>query len=725
MDIKLKNKHYAWLSLLLCIYMLSFAYMAFFDIISHEYYLSADPYFNSYSFKHELGGYFEQIRAYHVDYQNFLQLPDEEKVTMDEINQRKEQLEGELQQKEEEIFDTYDIYINEAESNGNQDRLQLLMEERESKLKEYREEALKATDKARKAILLDKTKHYEELEKGLFSKNNPIRYYIQDHEKGEVYTNLTQVGNIELYIKNQSLYSLKLPQENFRDPSLGWVNNTFQKLRWSGYFIIPKQVEGTSHLHSNYHYYNTVRERLLIEIFLFILIMGLTIYLLTYLKKKDLLDFTYVDQIERFYRKIPLDIQAFVLFVYSMIMISYAANTSFFSTPFRLSHITEITFTAVYILFLIVNIREIQWMKAHKEELRNQWHSSILYRIKSLLSDSFINRSMLFKVIFVLVLTSLLGPFALIGIMGLSHPNGFFLLVSLGYAGIYLFIALPYILKNLAFLNKILKGTDEMVSGNLNYVIEEKGNGTLAQLARNVNNMKLGFKASVENQMKSERLKSELITNVSHDLKTPLTSIINYVDLLKNKELPKEEIQNYIQILDRKSQRLKVLIDDLFEASKMASGAVELHMEKVDVAALLNQALAEYDEKIQQSALTFKVNIEKQKIFAQLDGKKTWRVFDNLISNALKYSQPNTRVYVSLSEAANKIIFTIKNIAAYEMDFDVEEIFERFKRGDDSRNTEGSGLGLAIAKSIVDLQGGQLDIEVDGDLFKTIVTFYK
>ncbi|MEA4825202.1 MAG: ATP-binding protein, partial [Clostridium sp.] len=178
-------------------------------------------------------------------------------------------------------------------------------------------------------------------------------------------------------------------------------------------------------------------------------------------------------------------------------------------------------------------------------------------------------------------------------------------------------------------------------------------------------------------------------------------------------------------ILDRKTQRLKVLIEDLFEASKVASGAIELNIEKIDVAALLTQTLAEFDEKIKDSSLTFRVNGTNKKIYANLDGKKTWRVFDNLINNALKYSQENTRVYIDLIEYDNKVTLTVKNISSYEMDFNVEEIFERFKRGDKSRNTDGSGLGLAIAKSIVELQGGKLDIEIDGDLFKAIVKFYK
>jgi hypothetical protein len=235
--------------------------------------------------------------------------------------------------------------------------------------------------------------------------------------------------------------------------------------------------------------------------------------------------------------------------------------------------------------------------------------------------------------------------------------------------------------------------------------------------------MNNSFKAALQNEMKSERLKSELITNVSHDLKTPLTSIINYVDIIKMKNTSRENIDEYIEILDRKAQRLKTLIEDLFEVSKMTSGSVELNLEKIDIAALLNQAIGEFNDKIESSSLKFKVTIPTEKIYATLDGKKTWRAFENLIGNAIKYSLPNTRVFIDLKTVDNTAILTFKNVASYEMDFNPEEIFERFKRGDKSRNTDGSGLGLAIAKSIIDLQQGTFNIETDGDLFKAIIKF--
>ncbi|MBZ1341549.1 sensor histidine kinase [Clostridium botulinum] len=325
------------------------------------------------------------------------------------------------------------------------------------------------------------------------------------------------------------------------------------------------------------------------------------------------------------------------------------------------------------------------------------------------------------KIILIMILSALLGVFILLVLVLFLHDTVIASILTI----IYIILLIRYLFKKANYLNEILKATKDISHGNLDYVLKENDRGILGKIAHNINNMKDGYKKSLEEQVKSQRLKTELITNVSHDLKTPLTSIINYIDLLKKEDLSKDEINGYISVLDRKSKRLKSLIEDLFEASKMSSGAVELNIEKINVTALLKQSLGEFEEKITKSSLELKFKYDNNKTYANLDGKKTWRVFENLINNIIKYSQPNTRVYIDLIETNTKIIITMKNISRYEMDFSADEIFERFKRGDKARNTDGSGLGLAIAKSISELQGGSLNIIIDGDLFKVIVEFNK
>lgn len=315
---------------------------------------------------------------------------------------------------------------------------------------------------------------------------------------------------------------------------------------------------------------------------------------------------------------------------------------------------------------------------------------------------------------------------------GLYVISGLLLFVVSGILSIFpigiligIILTIIYIvifIKELIYLDKIIIGSKAATEGKLNCNIEEKGRGHLRELAHDINNIRDGLRKSIESEMKSENMKTELITNVSHDLKTPLTSIINYIDLLKRENIGSETAKDYINILDKKSQRLKVLIDDLFEASKATSGAMELNITKIDIVQLLKQSLGENDERFKNSNLSVKLDIPDTKIFINGDGQRLYRVFENLISNIVKYSLSNTRVYIQMYvDDENKVVIIMRNISAYELDFCANEITNRFKRGDSSRSTDGSGLGLAIAKSIVELHGGKFNIEVDGDLFKSII----
>jgi len=301
-----------------------------------------------------------------------------------------------------------------------------------------------------------------------------------------------------------------------------------------------------------------------------------------------------------------------------------------------------------------------------------------------------------------------------------SQLDWFFILCL----ALYALVVVPAALIRLGAFNGLYRSVKAMAEGNLNVTVKADGTGVLAEMAEHINNMKHAYRKSLEGRIKSERMKTELITNVSHDLKTPLTSIINFVGLLKNSESASaDEINRYIEVLDQKTQRLKILIDDLFEASKMASGAVELDIEKVDLCALSDQAVAEFGDKLEHAKLTCRVRQSAQHIYAPLDGRKTWRVFENLIGNAIKYALPGTRIFITLDQDDDFACFRIQNTSSYEIDFEAEELFERFKRADLSRQTEGSGLGLAIAKSIVELQSGSIHIDIDGDQFSIRIKF--
>ena len=270
----------------------------------------------------------------------------------------------------------------------------------------------------------------------------------------------------------------------------------------------------------------------------------------------------------------------------------------------------------------------------------------------------------------------------------------------------------------------LLKVTNKIADGNLDVEINEDL-GLFNPFKEQLEKIQKGFKKAVNEEVKSQRMKTELISNVSHDLKTPLTSIITYVDLLKNENINEEERKSYIDTLDKKSQRLKFLIEDLFEVSKATSGDIKLNLLNIDIVELMRQTQIELDDKIKNSNLKIRNNFPEDKVILNLDSQKTFRIFENLLINVIKYAMEGSRVYIDIMDKDENAEITIKNISADEINFNSSDIVERFERGDKSRNTDGSGLGLAIAKSFVEAQGGTFKIEIDGDLFKVIITFKK
>ncbi|MFJ5768033.1 histidine kinase dimerization/phospho-acceptor domain-containing protein [Lysinibacillus sp. NPDC093210] len=281
-------------------------------------------------------------------------------------------------------------------------------------------------------------------------------------------------------------------------------------------------------------------------------------------------------------------------------------------------------------------------------------------------------------------------------------------------------LAAWFALKKVKSFNRIKEGVEQIKNGDLHHRIEIDGKGEFSQLAANINSITDGLKKSVDSEIKSERLKTELITNVSHDIRTPLTSIITYVDLLKIEKDP-DLIAEYIDVLDQKSKRLKHLTDDLFEAAKASSGSIPVQLERIDIVALLKQGIGEMGEKIEAASLNFKLAHPTEKVYVKADGKLLWRSIENLFSNIFKYALPASRVYIDVEVIGNELLVTFKNISAYELNISVDELMERFTRGDESRSSQGSGLGLSIAESLIHIQHGKFLVQVDGDLFKAMI----
>lgn len=718
MAIKLKNKYWVSLVFIISIYILGLTTLTVSDLIKNRNYLKTDSYFISSEFKYNLGSYFNNIQNLNGLYKDYSLKSDDDKVTKDELIASKALYDTNLETMGYVIYNKYQGSIDEARNLNNIPEVNRLIEAKNKELEEMKIKNTKTIEDIKKEIVEYKTQDYENIKSAVNVKST-IKYYITKAKDTVIETNIEDISDIDKYVKDNALYSIKIsgeyPYDNIDE--LYYMNYWARDNSAKVYFIVPKDIDKSSNLYNNYTYYLSVKERLIKEILIGVVSLIVGLPLLIYLLKKKKEEITILKKGTKWYKKITLDLKIFIFIIYLLIMMIYMNNLMFFYKPYNFGQIYSITIVALYIFYFIINVEMVINLKRNKEEFRAQIKKCLWNRLLS----SHVVQSNKFKIL----LTLLLGVSTIGIVIWVISRSGFTKLIaiaSMAYILCYMIFMLFYISKIGRFFSRITKGTEEIVSGNLNYIIEEKGSGDFLKLAHNINNMKVGFKKSLENEIISERLKSELITNVSHDLKTPLTSIINYVDLLKKEDITKEETQSYIEVLERKSQRLKTLIDDLFEASKMASGAVELNMEKVDITALLKQTLAELDGKINESSLVFRLKMPEEKVYANLDGKRTWRVFENLINNALKYSQPNSRVYIDLIEADHKIIIIMKNMASYEMDFDNEEIFERFKRGDKSRNTEGSGLGLSIAKSILELQGGNLSIEIDGDLFKAKVT---
>lgn len=365
---------------------------------------------------------------------------------------------------------------------------------------------------------------------------------------------------------------------------------------------------------------------------------------------------------------------------------------------------------------------------ATRYKLGGWWRNTIIYRVLAL-AGRIIKKTVKYILYFFrnmsLIKKTMLILFCIVFLE--------FIVLSAGYndgAALFFFwffekiILIPAILLIAINLQKLRQGGQKIAAGDLDYKVDTRYMfWDFKNHGENLNRINEGMLKAVEERLKSERFKTELITNVSHDIKTPLTSIINYVDLIKKENVENEKLKEYIDVLDRQSSRLKKLTEDLIEASKASTGNLPVNMVPTEIGVLLTQAAGEYEERIKNNGLELILEKPENETLIMADGRLLWRVFDNLLSNICKYAQPGTRVYLKLEESDGQAVITFRNISKYALNITSDELLERFVRGDKSRNTEGSGLGLSIAKSLTELQKGKLDLYIDGDLFKVVLKF--
>lgn len=367
-----------------------------------------------------------------------------------------------------------------------------------------------------------------------------------------------------------------------------------------------------------------------------------------------------------------------------------------------------VTTFALNLLFLIGYISLVRRIKAH-----TLWKNSVFCMVCSLFGEIMRNRKTTTK-----TMLSYAG-FLLVNVMFLIMGEFGIVLLAFFDLGMGVFL-----LRQAVQRQKILDGIKKISAGELTAQIPmEQISGDNRVFAEAVNQMGSGLSAAVEKSVRDERLKSDLITNVSHDIKTPLTSIINYVDLLKREDIQNERARNYIAILEDKALRLKHLTDDLVEASRISSGNVKLELNRLNFQELIQQTNGEFSEKFENKGLKLVVDMPEEPVVIVADGRRLWRVIENLYNNTAKYAMPNTRVYVELTTVGHMVRFSIKNISEQPLNINADELTERFIRGDVARSTEGSGLGLSIARNLTELQKGSFNIYLDGDLFKATIIF--
>lgn len=561
-----------------------------------------------------------------------------------------------------------------------------------------------------------------------------IEYFIKNNTTGEITTNTdyktlndfkeNASGYYQAKFENNNLVNRKIGNTEYKPISRYFYYAENQAIDVNddidAYISISKKLIDSNPFEYGYSYYQQIVNKyekcleLGIPMGLLSLIFFVVYMIMNFKLPKTKREFW------NYYNKIPLEVIVTLLSIDIALIVTIAEEPNAFVNQFCIIPIFILLF------YFILIIKQLSNFERKRDFFKTSWCVKViiwlLKKMKSGIKEmrNAIKQNKDFDLTKKIVTVAILCVVAEFIVLTMSGSwIEFFVLIML--FGIQLWF-LIYFVNKLGYLNEIMKGVHRIKEGEINYKIEEKNDIYFSSLANDINNISQGLENSIEQRIKSERMKSELITNVSHDLKTPLTSIINYVELIKKEEnIQPEYLKDYVQVLDKKSKRLKISIEDLFEASKASTGNIELELVRLDLKQLLQQSIGELEDKLEEANLSLRVNLTEEDTYVLADGRRLYRVFENLLCNISKYSLKNTRVYIDVTKEDGKIITTMKNISSYELNFDPDEIMERFKRADESRNTEGSGLGLAIARDLVSLQGGKMSIEIDGDLFKAKV----
>ncbi|MGL4336485.1 MAG: sensor histidine kinase [Turicibacter sp.] len=533
-------------------------------------------------------------------------------------------------------------------------------------------------------------------------------YYTLTDRNGKTYSNLPSDPVPTLNKVNVPMISTDYSDRYYNSDSYGLT----------GTLYLPKTPLGTNIIHSQYQDYiaTQITWGICLAIAIIVIFPGKH-----YFKTIKSYNFEIPESlkwVETRYLTLPIEVRG-LIYIWSFMVVSNI-NFRLYYLNNLLYNLMSFAFEGVILGFFILQSIGVYNRIKNLDLIQEEWHTGLYHS-----NIEEFRKHPAYRKVFtnVLVYTIIIGAWGIA--IGISFVDVGSLFIIGGLSIVIAFMLLMTIKKRTKLAQKVMDTVHQMALGQPTTDIIVKNHGLVADMARDVNCIKEGVKISTQKQSQSERMKTELITNVSHDLRTPLTSILNYVDLAKRDDLTDEERKEYLEILDTKSKRLKVLIDDLFEASKMASGAVEIYKERVDLVSLMHQSIAEYEDRFTASNLVLRTKTSDAHMFAYVDGRKMYRVFENLLNNASKYSQPGTRVYFEMVNQGTKIIVSIKNVSNYELGFDIVELTERFKRGDDSRHTEGTGLGLSIVKSILDLHEADFELSQDGDLFKATFSIEK